>query len=150
MGIRYTAMTVTRFYYMITGNVEYLLERRSHISKAEALSSSRPVFQFERCWMGKVPPCVCIFVKRAAGEQGRELLLGPCPGAGAVTRSSFRWSEYFHALECSSLGRIYKIFFNWHGCLSILHSRFCNLSGWGGGIRGKDSGGGRGYHPLYQ
>ena len=136
-------------YYMITGNVEYLLEGRPYIPRPGSLIVIPPgCFHGLKVLDGEEYHRIRVhFVKELLGERERELLLGPFARGWCCYEEQFQMEWYFHALEeCGSYGKDLQDIAISARMLSILTKI---LSGWGRGIRGKGRPG-QGYHPLYQ
>ena len=95
-------------YYMITGNVEYLLEGRPYIPRPGSLIVIPPgCFHGLKVLDGEEYHRIRVhFVKELLGERERELLLGPFARGWCCYEEQFQMEWYFHALEeCGSYGK---------------------------------------------
>lgn len=128
-------------YYMITGNVEYLLEGRPYIPRPGSLIVIPP-----RCFHGlkvldgeEYHRIRVHFVKELLGERERELLLGPFARGWRCYEEQFQMEWYFHALEeCGSYGKDLQDIAISARMLSILTKIFAICQDGAGASGGKD------------
>lgn len=95
-------------YYMITGNVEYLVEGSTYIPRPGSLMVIAPgCFHRLRVLDGQEYHRIRLhFMRELLGEKEQELLLAPFAAGWCSYEEQFQLEWYFHALEeCGTYGR---------------------------------------------
>lgn len=128
-------------YYMITGNVEYLLEGRSYIPRPGSLIVIPPgCFHGLKVLDGEEYHRIRVhFVRELLGEPEQEMLLKPFAPGWCCYEEQFQMEWYFHALEeCGSYGKDLQDIAISARLLSILTKIFAICQDTSGTLRGKE------------